>query len=70
MSKTPKAGTERGDQKYCGSCKQWKPLTQFLPQRKGVKYLFCLPCASRNMTRWARTANVGLKPEDIQEIAE
>lgn len=66
--KLPKAGTVRGSEKFCGQCKIWKPVDQFLAVRRGYRVTACGACARENMVRWSRTANVGIRPEDIESI--
>lgn len=56
---------------YCKQCKQNLPQAAFWPFRdnkpRGFRVHFCGGCARANMAKWARTQNVGLRPEDITE---
>lgn len=58
------------EMKFCKQCGEEKLLSDFYPERKGIKVHFCWDCASSNMREWARGKNVGRMPDQIREIKD
>ena len=55
----------------CKQCGETKSEAAFLPIRqRHIRVVICDPCVQANMAKWARTQNVGLRPDQVKEIAD
>ncbi len=54
-----------GGEKWCGQCKQWLPVSQFLKVPKPFRVTGCNACARENMRKYSMTNMVGKMPEDF-----
>ena len=71
MAKTPKGGTVKGPNKFCGACKRWKPLVAFYQlEARGYRVTGCFACAQRRIALWAQTPLSKMDPDKITEMTE